>query len=61
MTNKALDKYIALQSQIEDQLELLKQKIQEAQDNTLPEDINWSHVGDLGHIQKALENLINPI
>ena len=61
MTNKALDKYIALQGQIEDQLELLKQKIQEAQDNALPEDINWGHVGDLSHVQKVLENLINPI
>jgi hypothetical protein len=58
--SKALDRYIALQGQIEAQLEVIRQKLEQAQDETLPEDINWSHVGDLNHISNKLSELINP-
>jgi hypothetical protein len=58
--DKALNEYIRLQSEILMQLELLKDKIEENH-NVNPEEIHYGHVGDLNHINKVLENLINPI
>jgi hypothetical protein len=61
MTNdKALNEYLRLQSEILMQLEFLKEKI-ESNHDALPEEIHYGHVGDLNHINKVLENLINPI
>lgn len=58
--DKALNEYIRLQSEILMQLEFLKERIEENH-SVLPEEIHYGHVGDLAHINKVLENLINPI
>lgn len=61
MTNdKALNEYLKLQVEVLMKLELLKEKIESCHD-TSPEEIHYGHVGDLSHISKVLENLINPI
>ena len=56
--DKALAQYLALQNKIEEQLEALKLQIVEVQDSTMPEEINWGHVGDLNHISFKLSELI---
>jgi hypothetical protein len=61
MNNEAaLNEYIRLQGEILSQLEFLKERLEENH-GVLPEEIHYGHVGDLAHINKILENLINPI
>ena len=57
MTN-AIGNYIKLQLEVLDQLESLKELVENP--DISPDGINWGHVGDLKHISKVLENLINP-
>jgi hypothetical protein len=58
--SKALNDYIRLQAEILSQLEILKERV-ESSHEVLPEQIHYGHVGDLAHINKVLENLINPL
>ncbi len=58
--DKALNEYLRVQSEILMQLEVLKEKI-ESNHDVSPEEIHYGHVGDLKHINKVLENLINPV
>lgn len=60
MTNQqVLDQYIAMQLKVLNQLDELKFKIEDEEQNV--EEVNYGHVGDLNHISKVLENLIKPI
>jgi hypothetical protein len=59
MTNqKALDQYIAMQLKVLNQLDELRFKIENEEQDI--EEVHYGHVGDLNHISKVLENLINP-
>lgn len=58
INEEALAHYIGFQFKIEEQLEALKAQIAAAQDNTMPQEINWAHVGDLNHISTKLSELI---
>lgn len=60
MTNQqVLDQYIAMQLKVLNQLDELRFKIEDEEQNV--EEVNYGHVGDLNHISKVLENLIKPI
>lgn len=56
MTN-AIDNYMRLQLEVLDQLESLKELVENP--DISPDGINWSHVGDLNHLRDILKPLIN--
>lgn len=56
MTN-AIDNYIRLQLEVLDQLESLKELVENP--DISPDEINWSHVGDLDRLRNILKPLIN--
>lgn len=56
MTN-AIDNYMRLQLEVLDQLESLKELVENP--DISPDEINWSHVGDLNHLRDILKPLIN--
>jgi LPS O-antigen subunit length determinant protein (WzzB/FepE family) len=55
----AFNEYLFLQEAVEAKMSDLRDKIEAQAENE--EEINWSHVSDLKHALKVLENLINPI
>ena len=56
MTN-AIDNYMRLQLEVLDQLESLKELVENP--DISPDEINWSHVGDLDRLRNILKPLIN--
>lgn len=56
MTN-AIDNYIRLQLEVLGQLESLKELVENP--DISPDEINWSHVGDLDRLRNILKPLIN--
>ena len=56
MTN-AIGNYIKLQLEVLDQLESLKELVENP--DISPDGINWGHVSDLNHLRNILKPLIN--
>jgi len=55
---KAIDAYIEAQIKARDQLDTLAGFLQSHQDNLIPEEIRWGHVGDINRIAESLNELL---
>lgn len=53
----ALDAYLQRMAMIRDKVEALRQLADDHFGHN-PDDINWSHVGDLGRVDQALDDLL---
>ncbi len=56
--DKALAAYIEAQAKVHARLETLRAAIADHQDRRTPEEINYAHVGDLGHVAEVLDEIL---
>lgn len=55
---KALAAYIEAQLKVNARIEALRTATSDHQDRRTPEEINYAHVGDLGHVAEVLDEIL---